>query len=125
MQPPAQIQSALLSDRRIFKQGLFNNEKQSAAFCRGLFFAAKFVLHRALLNFCAPPKFSRTIKVFAPPTKVFARLFQKAARADGGVGRAPQSAKPLLGVFFFIAFSFAPVSSKEKADREYIFYFGC
>ena len=36
-------------------------------------------------------------------------------RAVGGDGRAPQSAKSLcLGVFFLIAFSFAPASSKKK-----------
>jgi predicted transporter len=51
----------------------------------------------------------------------------KAARADGGVGRAPQSAKVLLGVFFLIAFSFAPAYAKEKADEDLVFYFatGC
>ena len=57
--------------------------------------------------------------------KVFARLFQKAARAVGGDGRAPQSAKSHFGVFFFIAFSFAPAYAKEKADGAYIFCFGC
>ena len=59
--------------------------------------------------------------------EVFARLLWKAARADGGVGRAPQSAKVLLGVFFLIAFSFAPAYAKEKADEDLVFYFatGC
>ena len=58
---------------------------------------------------------------FSPPIKVFARLFQKAARAVGGDGRAPQSAKSHAGVFFLIAFSFAPASAKEKADRHISF----
>ena len=55
--------------------------------------------------------------------KVFARLFQKAARAVGGDGRAPQSAKSPVGVFFFVAFSFAAAMAKEKADRAGVFFF--
>ncbi len=53
---------------------------------------------------------------FARHTVVFARLFQKAVSSTDSGGRAPQSAKFLLGVFFLIAFSFAPASAKEKAD---------
>ena len=56
--------------------------------------------------------------------KVFARLFQKAARAVGGDGRAPQSAKSPVGVFFFVVFSFAAAMAKEKADRAGVFSFG-
>ena len=55
------------------------------------------------------------IKFHAILIEVFARLFQKAARAVGGDGRAPQSAKSHAGVFFLIAFSFALASAKEKA----------
>jgi hypothetical protein len=50
--------------------------------------------------------------------KVFARLFQKAVASTDSGGRAPQSAKSYFGVFFLIAFSFAPSSSKEKADKK-------
>ena len=45
------------------------------------------------MRFCA-----QDTKVFVCH-EVFARLFQKAARADGGVGRAPQSAKSHNGAF--------------------------
>ena len=61
-------------------------------------------------------KFSRTI------IKVFARLFQKAAGSRASRPcRAPQSAKSSFGVFFLIAFSFAPVYAKEKAKRHISF----
>ena len=57
--------------------------------------------------------------------KVFARLFQKAAGSRASRPcRAPQSAKSYFGVFFLIAFSFAPVCAKEKADGEFDFSFG-
>ena len=56
-------------------------------------------------------------KVFARHTVAFARLFQKAVSSTDSGGRAPQSAKSYFGVFFLIAFSFAPVYAKEKADR--------
>ena len=64
------------------------------------------------------PKTSPAIKTFAEHNKVFARLFQKAApsRARSSC-RAPQSAKAPIGVFFLIAFSFAPVYAKEKAGE--------
>ncbi len=65
--------------------------------------------------------------------KVFARLFLikvslkplgRLARAADVGGRTPQSAKlPSLGVFFLIAFSFAPVYAKEKAERASDFFF--
>ena len=45
-------------------------------------------------------------------------------RRDGGTRsscRAPQSAKSSFGVFFLIAFSFAPAYAKEKADRHISF----
>ena len=45
------------------------------------------------------------------------------ARAVGGDGRAPQSAKSLYGVFFFIAFYFAPAYAKEKAGWRRYFLF--
>jgi hypothetical protein len=48
---------------------------------------------------------------------------KKAARAAGVGGRAPQSAKASSGVFFLIAFSFAPASAKEKADGASDFFF--
>ena len=35
----------------------------------------------------------------------------------------PQSAKSSFGVFFFVAFSFAPVYAKEKADERVDFLF--
>ena len=57
--------------------------------------------------------------------KVFARLFQKAVASTDSGGRAPQSAKSSFGVFFLIAFSFAPVYAKEKAYGVLIFSFGC
>ena len=51
-------------------------------------------------------------------------------RRDGGTRsscRAPQSAKASFGVFFLIAFSFAPVYAKEKADRHksFVLAVGC
>ena len=52
---------------------------------------------------------------------VFARLFQKAVSSTDSGGRTPQSAKSSSGVFFLIAFSFAPVYAKEKADRHKFF----
>jgi len=55
------------------------------------------------------------IKVFACHIKVFARLFQKAARAVGGDGRAPQSAKSPVGVFFFCSFFFCGGDGKRKS----------
>ena len=59
--------------------------------------------------------------------KVFARLFQKAVSSTDSGGRAPQSAKSPLGVFFLRAFSFAPVYAKEKADRHksFVLAVGC
>ena len=63
-------------------------------------------------------KFFAHHKVFARHTVVFARLFQKAVSSTDSGGRAPQSAKSSFGVFFLIAFSFAPSSSKEKADKK-------
>ena len=45
-------------------------------------------------------------------------------RRDGGTRsscRAPQSAKAYFGVFFLIAFSFAPDFAKEKANEDLIF----
>ena len=58
-------------------------------------------------------------------SQVFARLFQKAAGSRArSPCRAPQSAKSPLGVFFLIAFSFAPVYAKEKAYGVLIFSFG-
>ena len=57
--------------------------------------------------------------------KVFARLFQKAVSSTDSGGRAPQSAKSYFGVFFLIAFSFAPALPKEKADGEFAFSFVC
>ena len=81
---------------------------------------------------------------FSPLIKVFARLFQKAAGSRAiRPCRAPQSAKlprlgdadthashmcqSPLGVFFFVAFSFAPVYAKEKADRHksFVLAVGC
>ena len=96
MQPPAQIQSAQHSDRRIFEQGLFNNEKQSATFCRGLFFAASLIFKSKL----SPVFFKRRHE----PT--VASIALRRAR------------KLFLRRFLFIAFSFAAAMSKEKADRK-------
>ena len=56
-------------------------------------------------------------------SQVFARLFQKAVASTDSGGRAPQSAKSYFGVFFLIAFSFAPVYAKEKAKRASDFLF--
>ena len=56
--------------------------------------------------------------LFSLSIKVFARLFQKAVSSTDSGGRAPQSAKSHSGVFFLVAFSFAPACAKEKADRE-------
>ena len=96
MQPPARIRSVLLSDRRIFKQGLFIMKTVRGTLPR--------------LVFCG--KFNIQIKVFA-------RLLGKAAQSRARSScRAPQSAKSPSGVFFLVAFSFAPVYAKEKADRE-------
>ena len=63
------------------------------------------------------------IKSFSCHIRVFARLFQKAVLSTDSGGRAPQSAKSHIGVFFFIAFSFAPAFAKEKAGRACIFFF--
>ena len=63
--------------------------------------------------------------LFSLSIKVFARLFQKAVSSTDSGGRAPQSAKSSFGVFFFVAFSFAPSSSKEKAEWTLIFCFVC
>ena len=57
-------------------------------------------------------------------SQVFARLFQKAVSSTDSGGCAPQSAKSSFGVFFLIAFSFAPACAKEKADGEFDFSFG-
>ena len=46
-----------------------------------------------------------------------------AARAVGGDGRAPQSAKSHAGVFFLIAFSFAAAIAKEKAGGGFNLFF--
>ena len=69
--------------------------------------------------------FARAIKLSPSIIKVFARLFQKAVSSTDNGGRAPQSAKSSFGVFFLIAFSFAPVYAKEKAYGVLIFSFGC
>ena len=78
----------------------------------------------ATQNFYPPIKvFARRIK-FSPLIKVFARLFQKAAGSRASRPcRAQQSAKSSFGVFFFVAFSFAPVYAKEKAKRASDFLF--
>jgi hypothetical protein len=55
--------------------------------------------------------------LFSLSIKVFARLFQKAVSSTDSGGRASQSANLPIGVFFLIAFSFAPACAKEKADR--------
>ena len=79
------------------------------------------LLHKMLKK--ADRKDLLQIKVFACHIKVFARLFQKAARAAGGDGRAPQSAKsPHRRFLFFVAFSFAAAMAKEKADRAGVFF---
>ena len=112
MQPPARIRFVLLSDRRIFKQGLFIMKTVRGTLPR--------------LVFCG--KFNIQIKVFAC---LLGKAAQSRARSSC---RAPQSAKlprlgdadthashmcqSPLGVFFLVAFSFAPVYAKEKADRE-------
>ena len=83
-------------------------------------------------------KFFAHHEVFARHTVVFARLFLKRrCRPPTAVGidtyaervcrrrrdwvSAPKSAKSSFGVFFLIAFSFAPSSSKEKAEWTLIF----
>ena len=76
------------------------------------------IAHR-LFSYRTPIKFRALL------IEVFARLFQKAARAVGGDGRAPQSAKSHAGVFFLIAFSFAPAYAKEKAGGVSDFSFVC
>ena len=70
-----------------------------------------------LLKKCRP-KISLT--KISTLNKVFARLLGKAApsRARSSC-RALQSAKLYHGVFFLIAFSFAPAYAKEKADEEF------
>ena len=72
------------------------------------------------------PKILLQIKVFADNKKVFEHLFQKVPRSRARRHcRAPRSAKAPIGVFFFVAFSFAPSSSKEKAEWTLIFCFVC
>ena len=56
--------------------------------------------------------------------KVFARLFQKAARSRArSPCRAPQSATLSCGAFFLQSFFFAPTWSKKKR-RSALFFFG-
>ena len=64
---------------------------------------------------------------FSPAlNKVFEHLFQKVPRSRARRHcRAPRSAKAPIGVFFFVAFSFAPALPKEKADGEFAFSFVC
>ena len=70
------------------------------------------------------PKILLQIKVFADNKKVFEHLFQKVPRSRARRHcRAPRSAKAPIGVFFFVAFSFAPVYAKEKAKRASDFFF--
>ena len=72
------------------------------------------------------PKILLQIKVFADNKKVFEHLFQKVPRSRARRHcRAPRSAKAPIGVFFFVAFSFAPALPKEKADGEFAFSFVC
>ena len=52
-------------------------------------------------------------------SKVFARLFQKAAGSKGSaLGRAPQSAESPKWRFFLPSFFFAPVSAKKKRIKD-------
>ena len=61
---------------------------------------------------------------FCVHNKVFVHLFQKVPHSKArSLCRAPQSAKSHTGVFFFVAFSFAPAYAKEKADSGLVFLF--
>ena len=81
-----------------------------------LFFCREF--HPLLVVFSGTMPFL----LFRPPIKVFVHLLGKVptSRARSSC-RASQSAKAYFGVFFFIAFSFAPVYAKEKANGDLIF----
>jgi hypothetical protein len=57
--------------------------------------------------------------------KVLIKLFQKFAVSKGRalVARRNERNSP-FGVFFLLAFSFAPFESKEKADKKHICFYG-
>ena len=76
------------------------------------------------LVFCG--KFNIQIKVFACRLK-FSPAFFKRRRSQERVALVAlrRARKFYHGVFFLIAFSFAPVYAKEKADGAKIFYSGC
>ena len=61
-----------------------------------------------------------------PPTAVGIDTYaERVCRRRRDWVSTPQSAKSSFGVFFFVAFSFAPSSSKEKAEWTLIFCFVC
>ena len=89
-------------------------------------------IYSGMLKKCRPKillqikVFADNKKVFADNKKVFEHLFQKVPRSRARRHcRAPRSAKAPIGVFFFVAFSFAPACAKEKADGEFAFSFVC
>ena len=77
-------------------------------------FSLKFFAHHKV--------FTRHTVVFARHTVVFARLFLKRrCRPPTAVVALRRARNLYIGVFFLIAFSFAPASAKEKADRHISF----
>ena len=112
------LYSLFLSPKSVSAVRLYGDETDIRRLCAFLSVS----LHETLKK--GRPKIAPIIKLSLNTIKFSPAFFQKAAQSRTRSScRAPQSAKFLLGVFFFIAFSFAPAYAKEKADERLNFFF--